>query len=354
MDKSYSNTIEEARKAGKHLTQDERGMIQALHREGKSLRAIAEMVGCAHTTVWYELKRGTPERTGTRGRAPQYTAKRGQAAYKENRKRCRRPLKIDKDNCEPFIQWMADMVRKEKWSLDVCVGRAKADNLFNDGQIPCTKTLYNMLHAGKLPLSLFDVPDVLGRKHRRKWNRKNKRMKGRSIDERPEIITQGKEIGHWEVDTVVGQRAGKEAVVFTAVEKVTRQYIAIKIASRTSNSVETAIKQLREEYGDEHFHEVFKTMTADNGSDFETLSSIEELGTKVYFTHPYSSWERPQNERHNGLLREYIPKGASIEQYSDDDVLTMADKLNASPRRILGYRSPVELFDAFLDTVYAM
>ena len=342
MDETNSNTIEEARKVGKHLTLEDRGMIQALNREGKSLRAIAEMVGCAHTTVWYELKRGTPERNGTRGRAPQYTAKRGQTTYQENRKRCRRRLKIDKDDCEPFIQWASNMVRKEKWSLDVCVGRAKLDKLFTDEQIPCTKTLYNMLHAGKLPLSLFDVPHLLSRKHHRKWIRKNKRMKGRSIEERPEIVTNGEEIGHWEVDTVVGQRAGKEAVVFTAVEKVTRQYIAIKIDSRTSGAVEVAIKQLRDEYGDEHFHEVFKTMTADNGPEFETLSTLEELGTKVYFTHPYSSWERPQNERHNGLLREYIPKGVSIEKYNANDVLTIADELNARPRRILDYKAPIE------------
>lgn len=77
--------------------------------------------------------------------------------------------------------------------------------------------------------------------------------------------------------------------------------------------------KLREHFGDEHFSEIFKTMTVDNGPEFETLSQYERLGTKIYFTHPYSSWERPQNERHNGLLRDYIPKGISIELYSDDD-----------------------------------
>ena len=61
-------------------------------------------------------------------------------------------------------------------------------------------------------------------------------------------------------------------------------------------------------------------MTADNGPEFTTFSKLESLGTKVYFAHPYSSWERPQNERHNGLLREFIPKRTSIEQYTDDDV----------------------------------
>ena len=249
---------------------------------------------------------------------------------------------------------MVAQVRDKRWSIDACVGYARRYNLFNAKQIPCTKTLYNMLWAGKLPLSLFDVPQALKRKPHRKWNCKNKRMKGRSIDERPDIVNAGTEIGHWEVDTVVGHRKGHETVVFTAVEKVTRNYIAIRIPERTKEGMEVAISQLKEQYGSKHFSTVFKTMTADNGPEFTTFSKLESLGTKVYFAHPYSSWERPQNERHNGLLREFIPKGTSIEQHTDDDILDMADTLNQRPRRILDYHSPAELFEAFLDEVYAI
>ena len=143
-------------------------------------------------------------------------------------------------------------------------------------------------------------------------------------------------------------------VVFTAVEKVTRNYIAIRIPERTKEGMEVAISQLKEQYGINHFSTVFKTMTADNGPEFTTFSNLESLGTKVYFAHPYSSWERPQNERHNGLLREFIPKGTSIEQYTDDDILDMADILNQRPRRILDYHSPADLFEAFLDEVYTI
>lgn len=178
-------------------------------------------------------------------------------------------------------------------------------------------------------------------------------MKGRSIEDRPAIVSQGTEIGHWEVDTVVGQRKGREAVTFTAVEKVTRNYIAIRIPGRNSAGVESAMEQLIELYGKERFSQVFKTMTADNGPEFETFSKFENLGTRIYFTHPYSSWERPQNERHNGLLRDFIPKGASMESFHDEDILNIADAINQRPRRILGYHTPTELFDAFLDEVYA-
>ena len=142
-------------------------------------------------------------------------------------------------------------------------------------RFPAPRRSANMLWANKLPLSLFEVPQVLKHKRRRKWVRKNKRMKGRSIEERPAVVDDGTEMGHWEVDTVVGRRAGREAVVFTAVEKVTRNYIAIRIPGRTCAGVEAALAQLQERYGAEYFSQIFKTMTADNGPEFENLSQFE-------------------------------------------------------------------------------
>lgn len=111
----------------------------------------------------------------------------------------------------------------------------------------------------------------------------------------------------------------------------------------------TALKVLKDEYGQDKFSEGFKTITADNGCEFEALAEIEKWGTKVYFAHPYSSWERPQNERHNRIFRRYVPKGVSIENYTDNQILYYADEMNALPRRNLGYATPEELFDEFLD-----
>ena len=114
-----------------------------------------------------------------------------------------------------------------------------------------------------------------------------------------------------------------------------------------------AMEVLKEEYGDE-FSEVFKTITADNGSEFERLSELEAYGIGVFFAHPYSSWERPQNERHNRLFRRYVPKGQSIDNYSAQQIISFADEMNALPRRVLNYSTPEELFDAFLDRVYSV
>ena len=77
----------------------------------------------------------------------------------------------------------------------------------------------------------------------------------------------------------------------------------------------------------------------------------EQYGDR--FAHPYSFWERSRNERHNGMLRNYIPKGESIEQYTDEEILSFADALNSRPRKVLGYHTPEDLFATFLDKVYA-
>lgn len=338
------------RKRGQHLQREERGTIQRLHRMGLSLRQIANQVNCSASTVLNELRRGTPPRTGSRGRAPGYSAKRGQSVYKANRCHCHKPHKTD--GCSAFLTWMVEQVRTHRWSLDVCVGYARLHRLFSEDEMVSTKTLYNELWAGRLPLSLFEVPYALKRCHTKGKSRINKRPKGRSIEERPAVVDARTEPGHWEADTVVGLRKGKEAVIFTLVERVTNHYIAMQIPSKTSQAVQAAMEALRAEYGN-HFPDVFKTITADNGSEFEDFALLEQWGTKIYFAHPYSSWERPVNERHNGMLREFVPKGVSIERYSAEQILSYADELNGRPRRRLGYRTPEELFDVFLDRIYS-
>ena len=343
-------TVESERKRGQHLGQEDRGAIEQLSKLGYSLRAIAAKIDCSASTVLNELRRGTPKRKSTKGRTPEYSAKHGLAVYKANRMRSRRRHRIV--HCSAFIEWVAEQVRTKKWSLDVCVGHALLHRRFVKAEMVCTKTLYNELTVGNLPLSLFDVPLLLRRKPNRKGHRTHKRLKGRSIDERPAIVDARTELGHWEADTVIGRKSGKEAAILTLVERVTNHYLAIRISGKNSDSVIEAMEGLRAEFG-ERFGSVFKSITTDNGSEFEDFSTVENWGSAIYFAHPYSSWERPVNERHNGLLRQYIPKGVSIENYSPADVLHFADELNSRPRKRLGYRTPEELFDEFLDSLYA-
>ena len=352
MSRNNSTTSTPERERGQHLTFEERCSIKTCKKLGLSLRKTAEVVNCAASTVLNELRRGTGTRNGKRGRFPEYSAKRGQQNYEINRSRCHKAHKLEK--AAPFIEWVVRQVKERKWSLDICVGYARKHKLFPLEQIVCTKTLYNELWAGNLPLTPFDVPEALTRKSKRAANRKNKRIYGKSIEERPEEVMERIVCGHWEIDTVVGHRAGKESVVLTLVEKTTDFYMAIKIPGKTADAVMAAMEVLRGEYGEEHFATIFKTITADNGTEFERLSELEAAGTNIYFAHPYSSWERPQNERHNRLFRRYVPKGVSIDNYSAEQILSFADEMNALPRKILGYCTPEELFDEFLDQVYSV
>ena len=217
----------------------------------------------------------------------------------------------------------------------------------------CSRSLYHALWSGRLGLTAFDLPEALSRKKHRLPGRRHKRLYGRSIDERPAVVSTCAEFGHWEIDTVVGRRAGREAVVLTLLEKRSRYLIAIRISGKTSDAVMAAMETLHQMY-QERFPQVFRTITADNGTEFSELSQLEAWGTAVYFAHPYSSWERPQNERHNRLLRRYLPKGRSLERFSEEQVLWFADAVNSLPRKVLNYQTPEDLFDRALDQLYTV
>lgn len=352
MDQSYSTTLTTDRKRGQHLKFEDRCTIKILHQQGYSLRRIAAALNCSPSTVLNELRRGTGARKASRGRRPEYSAKKGQQHYALNRLYSHRKYFLMPDN--PFISWMLRMMKTKKWSFDACVGFARRHQLFSQGEIPCTKTLYNMLWARRLPLLPFDLPDALGRKKRKNVSRKNRKVLGRSIDERPEIAGLRIECGHWEIDTVIGRKSANQSVVLTLVEKKTNYYIAMKIPNKTSAAVLCALETLRAEYGESYFSTVFKTITADNGSEFDRLAEIENWGTSVYFAHPYSSWERPQNERHNRIFRRNVPKGISIDRFASEKILSFADEMNDLPRKSLDYATPEELFDEFLDRVYSV
>ena len=183
--------------------------------------------------------------------------------------------------------------------------------------------------------------------------KKHKKILGKSISERPTHINNRQEFGHWEVDTVVGEKTNSDSVLLTIVERLTRNAIVLMIPSKTAEKVTEAFNYLKDVYGTQ-FSKVFKSITGDNGSEFADLSTLENhTETKVYYTHPYSSFEKGTNERHNGLIRRFIPKGKRISDYSVDNIGFIEEWMNTLPRKILDYRTPEELFEKYLDEIYA-
>lgn len=333
---------------GQHLLAEERHEIEVRLKDGWSPYRIAKHLGRAYNTIKKEIARGTVYLY--HGKIARYKANAGEQQYKANRQNSRRQYK--RLEVSSFIKYVEEHF-SEGWSLDVCAGRALDSGKFRRNQIVCTKTLYNYVDRGLIGIKNIDLPEKLSRNTKQERVRKNKRILGDSIELRPERVELREEFGHWEFDTVVGSKNENEPCTVTLTERKTRNCIWIKAADHTADAVQEAIQSVIS-----HFESmaaiVFKTVTGDNGSEFARLTELTSQGTKVYFTHPYSSWEKGTNECHNKLLRRFIPKGVSMAKYSPEDIAYMADWANTLPRKILGYKTPEELFESELDRIYAL
>lgn len=345
MDNPNFNT--EHRK-GQHLTAEERHDIEVHLKDGWSTYKIARHLNRPYNTIKNEIRRGTIALY--HGKVLLYKADAGQQQYFENRRSSTRKYRCLEVN--PFLDYVVKRFREKGWSLDACVGNALLKGKFTRSQTVCTKTLYNYVDLGLLPIKNIDLPEKLSRNTKAHKVRENRKNLGKSIEERPQSIENRNEFGHWEFDSVLGSKSADEPAILTMVERKHRYAIWLKVKDHSATAVSEAIMQLKQTFGS-HFSDVFKTITADNGSEFAELSASEVLGTSVYFTHPFSSWEKGTNECHNKLLRRFIPKGKSISSYSPDDILHFADLMNALPRKILSYHTPEELFEKELDRIYA-
>ena len=114
--------------------------------------------------------------------------------------------------------------------------------------------------------------------------------------------------------------------------------------NKTQKEVIKAIKKLRRRVGG-NFDEVFKTITADNGSEFLDSEAIKKAAKcdEVYYAHPYSSWERGSNENGNRILRRFIPKGTDIGKITATQLQKIEDWVNNYPRKIFGYKTANEM-----------
>ena len=349
MDHQNHNT--ESRK-NKHLNFKERTIIELRLKDGFSSYKIAKELKRPINTILNEIKRGTTTQINQGKVIEIYLAETGEAVYKKHRlNSCRNFKRLE---CNDFINYTVDKMKNDEWSPDSCFGKAIIEGRFHRSQMVCTKTLYNYIDLGLLDIKNTDLPMKLRRNTKPTRVKKNKRILGNSISERPIDINTRSEFGHWEIDTVIGEKSSTDKVLLTIVERKTRYTMIFDIIGKTAIAVTDALSKIRNLFG-EKFSQVFKTITADNGSEFADLSKLEnESNTKVYFTHPYSSFERGTNERHNGLIRRFIPKGKSISNYSSDDIFFIEQWMNTLPRKILNYKTPEELFEINLDEIYSL
>ena len=326
----------------KHLNAYERGQIQLLNREGLTPYAIGIRIGRASNTIRNELRRGTVSQFKCNKAVNVYYPDTGQAVYEKNRLNCSPRYKFL--SCSKFFEHVETMFRDKKHSIDAICGVATLRGLFNKDEMVCTKTLYNYIDSGFLSIANIDLPLKVKRKTKSNRLRKHKKVLGRSISQRPSEINDRSEFGHWEIDSVIGKKTKGEPVLMTITERKTRKEIIRKIPDKSSESIMKALRTLINDAGD-LYSMVFKSITADNGSEFAELAALEEdTETAIYFAHPYTSSERGTNERHNGLIRRFIPKGKSLSTYSVEAITKIQNWCNTLPRKILNYLTPDEVF----------
>ena len=140
---------------------------------------------------------------------------------------------------------------------------------------------------------------------------------------------------------MIGIKDKNEPVLLTLTEKK-RFELIIKIAGKTDFHVREALQPLM--IG-AHAQSIFKSITSDYGLEFASLADAVKSVAEVYFTHPYSSWERGTNENRNGIIRRFIPKGILISTITEDVIRAVNIWMNNYPRKLLGYKTPFDLFN---------
>lgn len=311
----------------KQLTQQERYTIATLKWCGVSIPDIARIVGRHRSTIWREFKRNATRHDG------HYRAQKAQFYTNARRRNSRR----NRHFYEEQWQIVAQMLRL-KISPEQISGYLRRHDVLNISY----QTIYRYVSEDRARRGSLYKHLRHGLKQRRKIYRSTDfrgRMQGkRLIDERPPGAHNRSRTGHWEIDTVIG-RHGTKPCILTMVERKTGYVLIGKLTARTSQQTNKRMIKLIATSGHD-----FKTITADNGTEFHSYKDVEDAtGARFYFARPYHSWERGSNENTNGLIRQYLPKGTSMESLTQKRCDEIAAKLNNRPRKRYGYRTPAEL-----------
>ena len=350
MTQHHSTTV---KRAFKHLSDIQRGQLHAMNQSDLyTQKEMAVMLQVSQSTISRELKRGMVEQVklvnGKREHDETYFPDVGARVYQENRERSRQNG-IEKYD-QGFLKSLPGALKPPKGelrihSVDTFTHQYQKDN--PDKRVPCMKTVYNLIDRGEIDVRNIDLPRKTRLRPRRKKptdpHGTNKRKLGHSIEERDPAVLTREAFGHWELDLVIGKKTKGEPVILTLLERQTRHFVTKKLWNKSSAYIQEAMLKIIKEHGPQNF----KTITTDNGSEFATLSKLEDtyehLG--VYYAHAYASWEKGSNERHNGMLREFIPKGLSLRDLTYKRLKQCTDALNMKPRRTLGYVCPQELYE---------
>jgi len=315
-----------------HISSEERYVIYHLLLFGLSYREIGRRLNRHHTTISREATRN--------GRAFDCYWNVPAQQWAEERKQI--PRHQRKRGNKKLYNYVINRLKKD-WSPEEIVGRIKMDYPIDNSMRVSVECLYNWIYkdaqeGGYLYQHL--------RQHHRKRRKQQKygSVKGLivdrvSISERPKIVDERQRIGDWEGDTVEGCKGSEH--IATHVDRRSRYLIACKLENKKASTMAMNTVII--------FHKIpkrfRKTLTIDNGKEFSEFKTIEnKTGLDVYFSDPYSPWQRGTNENTNGLLRQYLPKGSDLRLINNEQLALIVKKLNNRPRKCLNYQTPHEVF----------
>ncbi len=305
------------------LTQAERYQIYILKKAGHHRRRIAEMLGRHLSTIGRELRRNQ----GLRGYRPQQAHTRALARRKAN----------VRSRVDGRVWQQIEALLREQWSPEQVVSRLAMEQ----GIRLSHEWIYQHIYADKRAGG--DLYRALRcQKPRRKrygaYDRRGIIPNQISIEARPSIVETRRRIGDWEGDTVIGK--GHRGALVTLVERKSRYTVIRAVRHKTATAVRTAVTE-----GLAPYKARVHTITYDNGREFTDHAGMaRDLATKIYFAHPYASWERGLNENTNGLIRQYFPKHRDLTTVTTAEITHAMYQLNHRPRKCLGFRTPYEIF----------
>lgn len=312
------------------ITPEERYTLAALRTQHPplSITEIASRMERSPSTISRELRRNaTPYDQA-------YRPSRAQEQANGRRSRTRRWSKLSAS------EWMVvEDLLDQDFSPEQVSGWLAKHQLFSVSH----ETIYKYVWSDKYAHgNLHSLLRQKTKKHRKRYATRERRgmLPGkRHISERPIEVEERQEPGHWEIDTIHG--SGRESVV-TVVERASGVVLIGALKNLTAAALNERVIAMIRKFEREHGSS-FKTITADNGTEFHSYKAIERrTGVTFYFATPYHSWERGTSENTNGLIRQYLPKRSSMADVTQVDCNAIALRLNRRPRKRYGFSNPLE------------
>ena len=307
-----------------HLTLPQRYVISTLLQNGWSRAKIADSIGVDPSTVTRELIRNS----GVRG---SYNCESAQKNADHRKKRNPGNRAIPKEIKDEAVRLLVE----EQWSPEQISAVLK-----ERGIMISHETMYRIIRTDKKNGGTLYLYCRHKLKHRaRPVSKGEPTICNRlNISKRPEEAD-GRRFGDFEMDTIIGK--GNRGAILTLTEKNTSMLFMRKLnkGKDAKELARTVVRILMP------YKASIKSITTDNGSEFAYHEYItKKLGVPVYFTDPYSSWQKGSIENQNGLIRQYIPKSTNFDDISHQFITKVTDKINRRPREKLNFCTPFERF----------